>query len=150
MIVPRGETEASFTFVSIQDDIVENNEMAWIEFRNLPAAIQEGYHKFTAIVVKDDDKAVQEIRTTCPPDSGKRITLERVGNISQSGETDFWRVELDPYRVYIIEVLGADSGIDVVGRDSYEGDLTLADPDLIGIWNADRTIRLSTLRSGRA
>ena len=74
VIVPRGETEASFTFVSIQDDIVENNEMAWIEFRNLPAAIQEGYHKFTAIVVKDDDKAVQEIRTTCPPDSGKRIT----------------------------------------------------------------------------
>ena len=143
VLVPRGDTEAHFTFVSVQDDVVENDETAWIEFKNLPAAVQEGYNKFTAILVKDDDKVVQGFRTACPPDSGERIILERVGTIGQSGERDFWRVELDPYRVYIIEVLGADGGIDLMGDDTHQGDLTLADPDLIAVWNADRTIRLS-------
>ena len=34
---------------------------------------------------------------------------------------DFWTVDLDPWRVYLIEVLSADSGPDVLGEDTYAG-----------------------------
>ena len=62
--------------------------------------------------------------------------------ISVAGESDFWKVELDPHRLYIIEVLGSESGFDVLNEDTYPGELTLHDADLVARWNADRTVRL--------
>ena len=55
---------------------------------------------------------------------------------------------MEPYRVYIFEVLGADNGRDLMDVDSYSGDLTLADPDLIGLWDSGLTVRLSNYGSG--
>ena len=67
----------------------------------------------------------------------KIILLDENGEISQEGETHFWTVKVDPFKSYLIEMLGADSGNDVLGDDTYMGDLTLEDPQLIAVSDAD-------------
>ena len=60
------------------------------------------------------------------------IVLDEIGEISQAGEKDFWTFDPDPYRHYIIEVIGVD-GRDMLGRDTHPGNLTLEDPELISV-----------------
>ena len=135
----RGVTEATFTVTAVDDTLAEQDETLDIGFRDLPDAVEVGIIFGTAIIIEDDDKAGTTVRNQCPSDSGTRIILERVGTISQAGESDFWAVKLDPYVVYLVEVLGSDYGADVTGNDTYSGDLTLADPDLIGFWKDNRS-----------
>ena len=70
--------------------------------------------------------------------------------IRVAGESGFWKVELDPHRLYIVEGTGIARGADVLNEDTYPGELTLHDADLVARWNADRTVRLGGFsRSGR-
>ena len=141
---PRGVTEATFRVTAVDDSIPEEEEVLQIRFHSLPSLIQVGTTFGTDVHIRDDDAPTVNLPTTCDDQAGKTFVLNATGTISLSGEHDFWMVELDPWRVYIVEVLGADSGVDVLGEDTYSGNLTLADPELIGIWNADRSIRLGT------
>ena len=143
----RGDTEATFTVTAVDVSLAERTETLAIRFQNLPSIVRVGTIFGTDVVINDNDRIVQKLNAGCPTNSGTRITLGRTGTIGQAGESDFWRVEPDPWRVYIIEVLGADSGLDVVGRDTYSGNLTLRDPELVAVWNADRTRRLGTFSS---
>ena len=118
-----------------------------IHFLNLPAISRGRGRNFgTDIVIKDNDSDTTPVNTGCPPDdkNGKLIVLEQLGEISRPGETDYWRVLLNPYRIYLIEVLGADSRKDVSGTVVTTDNLTLADPELVAVWNADRSERLGT------
>ena len=145
---PRGETTQSFTFTAIDDSVIENDEVAAIRFRNPPSMLRVGDRFGTDVTIEDDDAPIQELNLTCDNEADKIIILEAAGNLSESGERDFWSVALDPYKVYLIEVLGADSGDDVLGEDTYSGDLTLADPKLVAYWNADRSRRLAGFSPG--
>ena len=145
---PRGETTQSFTFTAIDDSVIENDEVAAIRFRNPPSMLRVGDRFGTDVTIKDDDAPIQELNLTCDNEADKIIILEAAGNLSESGERDFWSVALDPYKVYLIEVLGADSGEDILGEDTYSGDLTLADPKLVAYWNADRSRRLAGFSPG--
>ena len=145
---PRGETTQSFTFTAIDDSFIENDEVAAIRFRNPPSMLRVGDRFGTDVTIEDDDAPIQELNLTCDNEADKIIILEAAGNLSESGERDFWSVALDPYKVYLIEVLGADSGDDVLGEDTYSGDLTLADPKLVAYWNADRSRRLGGFSPG--
>ena len=140
---PRGETTQSFTFTAIDDSVIENDEVAAIRFRNPLSMLRVGNRFGTDVTIKDDDAPIQELNLTCDNEADKIIILDAAGNLSESGERDFWNVALDPYKVYLIEVLGADSGADVLGEDTYSGDLTLADPKLLAYWNDDRSRRLA-------
>ena len=73
----------------------------------------------------------------CQPDDGRTIILDDTGEISQAGEVDEWEIQLDPYRLYLIEILGADNGLDIMNEDTHEGDLTLADPELLRMRSGD-------------
>ncbi len=136
---PRGETTQSFTFTAMEDSFIENDEVAAIRFRNPPSMLRVGDRFGADVTIKDDDAPIQKLNLTCDNEADRIIILEAAGNLSERGERDFWRVALDPYKVYLIEVLGADSGDDVLGEDTYSGDLTLADPKLVAYWNADRS-----------
>ncbi len=136
---PRGETTQSFTFTAMEDSSIENDEVAAIRFRNPPSMLRVGDRFGANVTIKDDDAPIQKLNLTCDNEADRIIILEAAGNLSERGERDFWRVALDPYKVYLIEVLGADSGDDVLGEDTYSGDLTLADPKLVAYWNADRS-----------
>ena len=74
-----------------------------------------------------------------------------MGEISVPGERDFWPIEFDPHRFYIIEILGSGGSRDLLGDDTSKGALTLEDPDTITLWNSHQTrvhITGSTHRGG--
>ena len=82
------------------------------------------------------------------PDSGQRIVMAGNGEISQAGQSEFWKVELDPWRTYVIEVLGADGVGDIMGAPN-PGNLTLDDPHLFAVWDGDREEVLRSSNSRR-
>ncbi len=142
-----GEDTKYFKVVVVDDDEPEDRETLRIGLGDLPTGFAAGTPDATLVVLIDNDEQ-DPASTQCPTDTGKRFVLERVSSISQSDEIDYWRVKLDPLRFYIIEVLGADSGVDVMGEDTHSGDLTLDDPELVAIWNGDRSRRVSRIGSG--
>ena len=60
-----------------------------------------------------------------------------VGTISQRDKTNVWTVSLDPYKLYIFELIGAVHGSDILGDVDYQaGTLTLDDPNFIQVLNS--------------
>ena len=139
-----GQTSRFFTVMAYDDTVEDSGERVQLGFGDLPPGVARGARS-TASVELMNMEIPQVSQHSCPSDAGERIILQRVGEIAQVGEADFWRVKLDLHRGYIIEVLGKDSGLDVMDRDTYPGDLTLEDPAIVAIWNDGRTMRL---RSG--
>ncbi len=61
--------------------------------------------------------------------------LSEHGMISSPGEVDTWVIPgVDPFRTYFVEILGADSSLDVWGQD-VGGSLTLADPHPVSLYH---------------
>ena len=132
-----GDTSMTFTFVAVDDDVKDDGEMVELGFGTLPDGFAAGSLATARVTLRNDDITPPEPgQNQCPDDSGERMVLVRNGNISQAGESDFWRVELDPWRIYVIEVLGSDGGSDILG-EANPGGLTLSDPHLYGVWSGD-------------
>ena len=139
-----GQTSRTFTVMAYDDTVEDDGESVLLGFGNLPQGVARGAPSTATVELMN-----MEIPTyTCPTGAGETIILESVGEISEVGEADFWRVKLDPYRVYIIEVLGKDSGEDVMNRDTYSGDLTLEDPIITAVWDDGRNMMLRTGPAG--
>ena len=138
-----GDTVKSIAFAATQDTVSDTGESVKLGFGSLPAGVTGGSTAETVVSIADNPITTPTPNLECNNEASKIIVLDAIGEISAAGESDFWRVELDPGRMYIIEVLGAERGLDVLGEDAYAGDLTLRDADLIARWNADRSRRLS-------
>ncbi len=120
-----GEDEKSFTVVAFDDNVEDSGEQVELGFGTpLP----------TGVVLGDPDTAIVILANAeCDNLATKMIVLDEIGEITQAGEKDFWTFDFDPYRHYIIEVIGADDGRDMLDEDTHPGDLTLADPNLISV-----------------
>ena len=138
-----GDTVKGIAFAATQDTVSDTGESVKLGFGSLPAGVTGGSTAETVVSIADNPITTPTPNLECNNEASKIIVLDAIGEISAAGESDFWRVELDPGRMYIIEVLGAERGLDVLGEDAYAGDLTLRDADLIARWNADRSRRLS-------
>ena len=119
-----GEDVKSFTVVATDDTIEDSGEKVELGFDSpLP----------TGVVLGTPDTAMVTLANAeCDNLATEIIILDELGEITQAGEKDFWTFDPDPYRHYIIEVIGVD-GRDMLGRDTHPGDLTLADPNLISV-----------------
>ena len=146
LIFAPGQSSKSFTVMAYDDTVEDSGESVQLGFGDLPPGVARGSTS-TATVELMNMEVPQVNRHMCPSDAGERIVLESVGEITQAGESDFWRVKLDLQRLYIIEVLGKDSGRDVMDRDTHPGDLTLEDPIIVAIWDDGRNVMR---RTGRA
>ena len=134
-----GETSKTFRVMAYDDTVEDSGESVELRFGTLPPGVARGIPSAATVELMNME-VPQVNRYPCPSDAGERIILQSVGVISEAGEADFWRVRLDMKRVYIIEVLGKDSGVDVMNRDTYPGDLTLEDPIITAIWDDGRTV----------
>ena len=81
------------------------------------------------------------------------MIFTRHGEIANAGDSEIWRFELDPFRVYLVDIVG-EAGLP---GDIAPGTYTLTDPHLYGVWNDERThiktgghTRALTLRVERA
>ncbi len=142
-----GEKSKSFAVTAVDDTVEDNGEMIELGFGTLPNGIVAGSPS-TAIVELMNTEVQQPNRYQCPPNAGNRIVLDAVGEIGQAGDIDYWRVSLDPHRVYFIEVLGKANGQNVMGRDTCTGDPTLENPVIIGVWDDGRNVRFHGNRNG--
>lgn len=138
-----GSTRENITFTAVEDEIREKDEKVLIQFGTMPPNLTNGSPLGTEITIKDDDaNPIRRNIDKCPDQAGLTVVLDVTGTIAKAGESGFWRMEMDPYRIYLLEAIGAGSGDDIMGNDTVPGDLTLPDPDIIALWNADRSYRL--------
>ena len=142
-----GERSTSFTVTAADDNVEDDGEMIELRFGTLPAGVVNG-NPSTTLVELMNMEVPEPNRYVCPPNAGYRIVLDSVGEISQTEEIDYWRVNLDPHRTYFIEVLGKHNGQDVMGQDTYPGDLTLEYPVIRGIWDDGRNRKIQGSRNG--
>ena len=149
LVFRRGDERKTFTVTAIDDAQNDSNELVLLSFRTLPVGVAAGDLDTAQVVLLStetpapSEPLVQPIQQSyCNNQASKIIVLDAIGVIGVAGESDFWKVELDPHCLYIIEVLGSESGFDVLNEDTYPGELTLHDADLVARWNADRTVRL--------
>ncbi len=149
LVFQRGDERKTFTVTAIDDAQNDSNEFVLLSFRTLPAGVAAGDLDTAQVVLLStetpapSEPLAQPIQQSyCNNQASKIIVLDAIGVISVAGESDFWKVELNPHCLYIIEVLGSESGFDVLNEDTYPGELTLHDADLVARWNADRTVRL--------
>ena len=132
-----GDTFRTFTLVAVDDEDEDDSEVVELGFGILPDGFAAGSPATARVTLINDDITTPEPgQNQCPDDSGERMVLVGSDNIHRAGESDFWRVELDPWRSYVIEVLGSDGGSDILG-EANPGGLTLSDPHLYGVWSGD-------------
>ncbi len=126
----QGEDEKSFTVVAFDDNVEDSGEKVRLGFKTpLPSGV----------VLGDPGTAVVTLANAeCDNLATEIIILDEIGEITQAGEKAFWTFDPDPYRHYIIEVIGVD-GRDMLGRDTHPGNLTLADPELISVQAVEGT-----------
>ena len=137
-----GDTSKTFTFVVVDDFVEDDGEMVELGFGTLPSGFAPGSPSTARVTMMNDNPPLSDpVQTRCPGDSGERIVMVGHGEISQAVESEFWRVELDPGRFYVVEVLGMNDPSDVMG-ESNPGNLTLSDPHLLAVWSGDGSERM--------
>ena len=141
-----GDTEKSFTVMAYDDTVEDNGETVQLGFDTLPPGVARGTPAIATVELMNMETTRAQIQ--CPDDSGRRILLNSVEEITQEGQSQFLRVKLDPQRMYLIEVYGNDSPSDIVGDDTYSENLTLRAPRVLAVWNDDRTMKLQGRDSG--
>ena len=145
-----GDTSKTFTFVAVDDFVEEDGEMVELGFDTLPSGFAPGSPSTARVTMMNDDPPPSDpVQTRCPDDSGERIVMVGRGEISETGESEFWRVELAPGRFYVVEVLGMNDPSDVMG-ESNPGNLTLSDPNLLAVWSGDGSERMRRVGNSRA
>ncbi len=129
----KDETEKTFTFFAELDDEDDDEEAVELGFKDLPAMVGTASYSRALVTMRDNDGI------TCIDNNRAKIVtvLSRRGEIRSPGEVDSWVIPgVDPYRTYLVEILGADSSLDVWGQD-VGGNLTLADPHPVSLNHED-------------
>ena len=133
-----GDTEKTFTFFAELDDESDDHEAVEVSFVALPAMVREGEPSKAMVSLRDNGGSSKDGITCIHNNRANVVTvLSGRGVISSPGEVDTWVIPgVDPYRTYLVEILGADSSVDVWGQD-VGGSLTLADPHPVSLYHED-------------
>ena len=129
-----GERSDSFTLMAYDDTVEDNGEMVVLGFGTLPQGVVPTSPSSATVELMNTE--IIGTRAGCDNRANKVIVLDRVASISEQDETNVWTVPLDPYRLYIFELIGANHGSDILGEITYSGTLTLEEPNFIHILNS--------------
>ena len=136
-----GDTEKTFAVFAYDDSVEDDGETVILGFGTLPSGVAPGDPNVANVELMNK-KETERTDYGCPKDSGMRIVFDSYGEITQVGESEFWRVQLDPYRVYIVELLGEYDTINLLGEELPDDGLTMDAPRLLSVWNDERTVRM--------
>ena len=129
-----GERSDSFTLMAYDDTVEDNGEMVVLGFGTLPQGVVPTSPSSATVELMNTE--IIGTRSGCDNRANKVIVLDRVASIGAQDETNVWTVPLDPYRLYIFELIGANHGSDILGEITYSGTLTLEEPNFIHILNS--------------
>ena len=132
-----GETEKRFTFFAEPDNESDDGETVMVSFTALPAMVQKGDPSEATMKLRDNGSPSQNGITCIDNNRANIVTvLSARGVISSPGEIDTWVIRgVDPHRTYMVEILGADSNVDLWGQNVGGGSLTLADPHPVSLFH---------------
>ena len=138
-----GQQSKTFTVSAYDDSVEDDGESVELGFGTLPAGVVSTNPSTATVELMNTEieNTEEPNPDLCNNEANKVIILDAIGEITASAVSDFWTVELDPFRSYLIEAIGADDGRDLIKEDNYPHDLTLEDPDIVAHWNSDGTIR---------
>ena len=133
----RGETEKRFTFFAEPDNESDDGEAVTVSFAALPAMVQEGDPSEATVTLRDNESLSQDGITCIDNNLANIVTVvSGRGVISVPGQIDTWVIRgVDPHRTYMVEILGADSNVDLWGQNVGGGSLTLADPHPVSLFH---------------
>ena len=133
-----GDTEKTFTIFAELDDENDDGEAVEVSFVALPAMVREGDPSKAMVSLRDNGDPSQNGITCIDNNRAAIVTmLSGRGVISSPGEVDTWVIPgVDPFRTYLVEILGAYSDVDLWGQD-VGGCLTLADPHPVSLYHED-------------
>ena len=91
------QTQRTFTVTATDDSVDDEGESLLLGFGPLPEGFAPGSPATARVILMDNDMPPPEPgQNRCPSDSGERMVLVGNGAISQAGQSEFWRVEVDP------------------------------------------------------
>ena len=131
-----GQLSKTFTLMAYDDSIEDDGEAVELGFGPLPDGVASTSPSIATVhLMNTESPGTEEPEPAqCDNQANKIILLDAVGEITTSGANDFWEVDLDPFKSYLFEAIGADDGRDLAKEDTYDGDLTLEDPEIIAVW----------------
>ena len=110
-----GEISMAFLVKAYDDDVEDNGEMVLLAFGDLPDGVVHGDPATATIPLMNMEHGDPMVPQTCDNQANKIMILDAIGEISEPGERDFWPVEFDPHRFYIIEILGSGGSRELLG-----------------------------------
>ena len=143
-----GERFKSFTVTAVDDNVEDGGEMIALGFGDLPAGVVAGSPSTATVELMNTENGIA--RTRCPDDSGRRIVFDRRGEITETNGNQFWRIRLDPYRTYLIEVFGSRSQTDLNRDELPDETRTLPNPIVVSVRNGDRSGLITRTPLGNA
>ena len=145
LIFAPGEQSKTFTVMAYDDTEEDDGEIVQLGLGTLPTGVVSTSPSTATVELMNTE--TEDTRAECDNHANKIIVLDKVGSIDDPDETDSWTVYLDPYKFYLIEVIGKNDGRDMLGEVTYQGKLTLEDPDIFNIWNSDGSQMLGRFTS---
>ena len=103
------ETAKSFTVTAVDDEMDDDGEMLMLRFGTMPGGVMAMSEATVMLMSMEDDPDLENpTEWTPPPCTGTSMTVGSVytGAIETAGETDWWKVDLDPFKSYIIHTRG--------------------------------------------
>ena len=145
LVFASGEQSKTFTVMAYDDTVEDGGEAVELGFGTLPVGVVSTSPSTATVELMNTETEVTQAE--CDNHANKIIVLDKIGSIDNPDDIAFWTVYLDPYKFYLIEVIGKNDGRDMLGEVTYRGTLTLEDPDIFRIWNADRSMSLGEFRN---
>ena len=145
LVFTSGEQSKTFTVMAYDDTVEDGGEVVELGFGTLPVGVVSTSPSTAAVELMNTE--TEGTQAECDNHANKIIVLDKIGSIDNPDDTAFWTVYLDPYKFYLIEVIGKNDGRDMLGEVTYQGTLTLEDPDIFRIWNSDRSMSMGEFNS---
>ena len=145
LVFTSGEQSKTFTVMAYDDTVEDGGEAVELGFGTLPVGVVSTSPSTTTVELMNTETGGTQAE--CDNHANKIIVLDKIGSIDNPDDTAFWTVYLDPYKFYLIEVIGKNDGRDMLGEVTYRGTLTLEDPDIFSIWNSDRSMLMGEFNS---
>ena len=140
-----GEQSKTLTVMAYDDTVEDGGEAVELGFGTLPVGVVSTSPSIATVELMNTE--TEGTQAECDNHANKIIVLDKIGSIDNPDDTAFWTVYLDPYKFYLIEVIGKNDGRDMLGEVTYRGTLTLEDPDIFRIWNSDRSMLMGEFNS---
>ena len=145
LVFASGEQSKTLTVMAYDDTVEDGGEAVELGFGTLPVGVVSTSPSTATVELMNTE--TEGTQAECDNHANKIIVLDKIGSIDNPDDTAFWTVYLDPYKFYLIEVIGKNDGRDMLGEVTYRGTLTLENPDIFRIWNSDRSMLMGEFNS---